>query len=158
MFSTFIPHNWAEIQELWAFQVLSLCIFKTKQESSSCLYMSLPSTNINHLEKRNYFFSFIRSQLKFPSADPKALCLKWQIQEHSLTWWTRDKKNSERQLSSSSHFPRLLKHLSEFKYPVFWVLQAGKKKSPFLLNRYKAIYSNISAAGSVHKTLKIRFV
>lgn len=49
----------------------------------------------------------------------------------------------------------LLEHLSDFKYPVSWVLQAGK--SPFLLNRYKAIYSNISAADNVHETVKSDF-
>lgn len=156
MFSTFIPHNWSEIQALWVFQVLTFYVFKTKHESSFCLFTVAAIHKLLPPEKK-IFFSFIESQPKFSSADPKALRLKSQIQEHSLTWWTRDKKNSERQLSSSSHFPMLLKHLSDFKYPVFWVLQAGKK-SPFLLNRYKAIYSNISAAGSVHKTLKIRFV
>lgn len=49
----------------------------------------------------------------------------------------------------------LLKHLSDFKYPVSYVLQAGK--SPFLPNRYKEIYSNISAADNVRKTVKSDF-
>ena len=96
-----------------------------------------------------------QSYLKLSSADPKALRLKPQKQEHSLTWRTGDKKNGKRQLSSSSHFPTLLKHLSDLKYPIFWVPQAGK--SPFLPSRYKAIYSDISAADNVHKTVKSDF-
>lgn len=150
--STFAADDSSAIQALHTSEVCSLDIFKNHHENSCCLH--------GHRHPQTFAFwkkwflptqSNQENHLQLSSADPKALNLKWQKQL-LLTWRTRDKKNSKRQLSSSSHFPMLLKHLSDFKYPVSWVQQAGK--SPFSPNSCKAIYSNISKEGNVHETVK----